>query len=165
MGIRLRRTSAADLDFVLAAEYAPDNRSYINPWTREQHVQALSNDDLAHFIIETDTDGQPIGYIILAGLAQGHQSIEFRRIVITAKGQGYGKAALRLVKTLAFEEWQAHRLWLDVKEHNARARHVYAVEGFIVEGLLRECLKTEDHFESLVIMSMLSHGYEKSKKA
>jgi RimJ/RimL family protein N-acetyltransferase len=165
MGIRLRRTTEADLDFVLAVEHAPDNRSSINPWTREQHVQALSNDDLAHFIIETDTDGQPIGYIILAGLAQGHQSIEFRRIVITAKGQGYGKAALRLVKTLAFEEWQAHRLWLDVKEHNARARHVYAAEGFIVEGLLRECLKTEDHFESLVIMSMLSREYEKSKKA
>lgn len=164
MNLCLRRTSEADLDFVLDTERATDNRPFINPWTRAQHFQALTNDDLAHFIIETDTDGQPIGYIILAGLAQGHQSIEFRRIVVTAKGQGYGKAALRLVKALAFEEWNAHRLWLDVKEHNARARHVYEAEGFIVEGLLRECLKAEDHFESLVIMSMLSSEYEKSKK-
>jgi diamine N-acetyltransferase len=164
MDIRLRRTSEADLDFVLDTEQATDNRSFINPWTRAQHVQALSNDDLAHFIVETVTDQQLVGYVILAGLAQGHQSIEFRRIVVTAKGQGYGKAALRLVKALAFEEWHAHRLWLDVKEYNARARHVYEAEGLIVEGLLRECLKTEDHFESLVIMSMLSREYEMSKK-
>ena len=66
--------------------------------------------------------------------------------MIVQKGQGYGHAALRLLKKVAFEQWQAHRLWLDVKDFNHRARHLYAAEGFVVEGTLRECLKNGDSF-------------------
>lgn len=96
----------------------------------------------------------------MAGLAEANQSIEFRRIVITEKGRGYGREALRRVKSMAFGELKAHRLWLDVKEHNFRARHVYESEGFVVEGKLRECLKSEDGYESLVVMSILRDEYK-----
>ena len=79
---------------------------------------------------------------------------------MTEKGKGYGKEALRLVKKMAFQELKAHRLWLDVKEHNVRARHVYESEGFVAEGVLRECIKAEVGFESLVVMSMLCGEYQ-----
>lgn len=84
--------------------------------------------------------------------------------MVTEKGKGYGKEALRLVKQLAFEELGAHRLWLDVKKQNVRARHVYESEGFVVEGVLRECLKAEAGFESLVVMSMLRDEYIGARK-
>ena len=71
------------------------------------------------------------------GILRHFQSLEFRRIVITDKGKGYGRESLRLIKKMAFEELSAHRLWLDVKDHNLRARHVYEAEGFMVEGVLR----------------------------
>jgi RimJ/RimL family protein N-acetyltransferase len=66
---------------------------------------------------------------------------------------------VRAVKRFAFEEHQAHRLWLDVKAFNARARHLYASEGFVEEGVLRECLRGESRFDSLVILSMLASEY------
>jgi hypothetical protein len=34
----------------------------------------------------------------------------------------------------------SRRLWLDVKERDKRARALYVAEGFVAEGVLRECL-------------------------
>ena len=164
MNVRLRRTLEADLGFVLSAEESGENRPFVSVWAREQHLAALTSEDLSHLIIENIADGGRVGYVILAGLADPNLSIEFRRIVVTDKGNGYGKEALRLVKRLAFEELKAHRLWLDVKEHNVRARHVYESEGFVVEGVLRECFKTEAGFESLVVMSMLRGEYQDAQQ-
>ena len=160
MNIRLASTSENDLDFVLSAEQSAENRSFVTIWSHEQHLDALNNEDLRSLIIENITDGSRVGYVILAGLADINRSIEFRRIVVTEKGKGYGREALRLVKQIAFKELKAHRLWLDVKEHNVRARHLYESEGFVAEGVLRECIKGEAGFESLVVMSMLSSEYD-----
>ena len=158
--IHLRPTIEKDLPFVMAAECAEDNRKFVAQWTQAMHEAALTNPDLRHLMIERLEDHAPVGYLILAGLENPHLSVEFRRIVITEKGKGYGRSALQLVKQFVFEEPGAHRLWLDVKDHNTRARHLYQSEGFIEEGILRECYQTEDGFESLVIMSMLRNEYE-----
>lgn len=163
MKIRLRRTNESDLDFVLGAEQRAENRAFVSVWMREQHQAALNAEDLQHLVIE-NADGEPVGYIILAGLADANESVEFRRIVVTEKNKGYGKQALREIKKLAFGELKAHRLWLDVKETNARARHIYETEGFRAEGVLHECLKTEAGRESLVVMSMLRDEYERKFK-
>ena len=160
MNISLRQTNEDDLDFVLGAEQSAENRAFVTVWTGERHQAAFKDEDLRHFIIESLVDGKRVGYVILAGLTNANQSIEFSRVVITEKNRGYGKQVLRQIKKLAFEELKAHRLWLDVKEHNERARHVYEAEGFTTEGVLRECLKTKDGFESLVVMSMLHDEFE-----
>ena len=159
MKICLRCTNESDLDFVLGAEQAAENRVFVSVWSREQHQVAFESEDLSHFIIES-ADGKRVGYVILAGLANANKSVEFRRIVVAEKNRGYGKQALREIKKLAFEELKAHRLWLDVKEHNERARHIYEAEKFVAEGVLRECLKTEAGYESLIVMSMLRGEYE-----
>lgn len=161
MNIYLRSTTEDDLNFVLSAEQGEENRPFVSQWKREQHHKALSNQDLAHLIIESTINSKPVGYLILAGLENASLSIELRRLVVTDKSKGYGKEALRLIKKLAFEQLKAHRLWLDVKDHNLRARHVYEFEGFVVEGVLRECVKIGETFESLVVMSMLYGEYYK----
>jgi diamine N-acetyltransferase len=159
VSVRLRPTTPEDLDFVLDAERDPENARFILPWTREQHVRALADPDVAHRIIELGSPRDRFGFVLLLGLTSPHGSLEFRRIVVTAKGRGLGRAAVRAVKHFAFEEHKAHRLWLDVKEFNARARHLYASEGFVEEGVLRECLRSDSGFDSLVIMSMLASEY------
>lgn len=158
--IRLRHTNRADLDFVLLAEQAPENRAFVGQWTRLQHQLAFSGRRNLHLIVESVVVDKPIGYLILSDLKDANQSINLKRIVITEKGQGYGHFTLQLVKQLAFEKLKAHRLWLDVKDFNQRARHLYEAEGFKVEGTLRECLKVGDNFESLVIMSILRSEYQ-----
>ena len=163
MSLRLRPTRESDLTFVLIEEQHPSNRPFIRSWTYDQHLEALESEDLEHLIIERIDDDACLGYLILAGKTDGNQNIEFRRIVIAEKNQGYGRVAVCLVKKRAFEELKAHRLWLDVKEHNSRARYLYESEGFRTEGVLRECVKAEHGFESLVVMSMLEEEYLKEQ--
>lgn len=160
MEISLRYTTEDDLDFVLKAERAFENSPFVFLWTRAQHTAILSSEGTAHFVVEQASERTKVGYLIIDGLADPNQSVELKRLVITEKNRGYGRATLRLVKRLAFSEWGAHRLWLDVKEQNFRARHLYESEGFVVEGVMRESYKTEAGFESLVLMSMLRSEYE-----
>ena len=157
----MRRTAEGELDFVLAAEGAEDNRRFVSRWTREQHREAMSNPDLAHFVVESVDEGRPVGYVIMAGLMDANRSVEFRRVVITDKGKGYGREVLRVVKKMAFEELKAHRLWLDVRENNQRARLLYVSECFVAEGVLRECVSAGSGWESLVLMSVLEQEYRK----
>ncbi len=156
--LRLRETTAADLGEVLKAEADEENRRFIIPWSREKHLEAINHPDLAHRIVQAQN---PVGFIILSGLTDPNRVIEFRRIVITAKGEGYGKGAIALVQQLAFEAYNAHRLWLDVKVQNHRAQAIYEAAGFVKEGILRECLKTEDGYGSLQIMSILRQEYRR----
>ena len=159
MDIELRRTTPNDLPYVLAAEGDEENRRFVAVWPEAQHRAALDDPHMAHLIIASKPQSQPVGFVILAGLQGEHRSIECMRIVVTEKGKGYGRAAVRAIKRYAFETFSAHRLWLDVKEHNTRARAVYEKEGFRYEGTLRECRKGPEGFESLVVMSVLEHEY------
>lgn len=65
-----------------------------------------------------------------------------------------------MIKKLAFEELNAHRLWLDVKDFNERARKLYESENFTTEGIWREAVKAENgRRESIVFMSILRSEY------
>lgn len=159
MTITLRTTEENDIPFVSELEHAPENSPYVIPWQTERHREALTHPDLQHLIAEKTETGHPVGYVILAGLAQPHDSIELMRITIAEKGKGYGRTILRQVKQWAFTERHANRLWLDVKETNERALQLYLSEGFQIEGTLRECLKAGDTYESLIVLSMLGREY------
>lgn len=157
--ISFRGTTEADLDFVISNELQDSNAGFIHHYSDEKHRECLTNPDCGHWIIERVEDRRPIGYLILFGLVSPHKSCEFRRIVITEKGAGYGRAALKLIKHVVFDKWKFHRLWLDVMEHNERARYLYKTEGFVEEGLLREAILKDGNHISLVLMSMLSQEY------
>jgi len=159
MDIELRRTTQDDLPYVVSAERDEDNRRFIAAWPEDLHRAALRDASLEHLIIASMPNGRPVGFVILAGVQRENRCIEFMRIVVTEKGKGYGRAAVRAIKCRAFETLSAHRLWLDVKDHNIRARAVYEEEGFRYEGTLRECLKGPEGWESLVVMSLLEWEY------
>jgi RimJ/RimL family protein N-acetyltransferase len=71
---------------------------------------------------------------------------------------------VRLLKKLAFTQLHAHRFWLDVKALNTRALQLYASEGFVEEGRLRESVRVSiegaDGYDSLIVMSMLDREYQ-----
>lgn len=158
--ITLTPTNEADLDFVLAAEHHPDNAPFITQWSKKRHHLACNSADENHWIIQTIDPQKPVGYVILAGITSPHCAIELLRLVITQKGAGYGRATLKLIKQYAFEYENTHRLWLDVKAHNQRARQLYRSEGFVEEGILRDCMKTTEGYESLVLMGILEEEWK-----
>ena len=150
--LRLRPTREADLDYVVAAEADPDNAPFLAPSPREEHLGFLSDPLQRHVIAEVE--GRPVGFALLR-LHPEDRAVELRRIAVTEKGRGYGRATLALAIRAAFEDHGAHRLWLDVKPHNERARSLYRGAGFVEEGLLRDALYYGGRFESLVVMSIL----------
>lgn len=157
--ISLRYTEIKDLSFVINAERKEENAKYVGQWTKERHINSLSDKDILHIIVEDVSSNKPIGYLILAGIENTNRNIEFRRIVICEKNKGYGKEVLRLIKELSFEKLNAHRLWLDVRLKNKKAQSVYKSEGFKEEGTLRECILYKNEYESLIVMSILEEEY------
>lgn len=155
MAPTLRPTTPSDLPFVLAAEGVARAGGFVAGWPEEEHRAALAAPGVAHLLVEED--GAPLGFVILRGV--GTHSIELKRIVIVEPGRGLGRAALRAVKRHVFDAPGAHRLWLDVFPHNTRARALYASEGFVEEGVLRDAVRTDGGFASLVVMSLLRPEY------
>jgi RimJ/RimL family protein N-acetyltransferase len=154
-GIRLRPTMLSDLDFVGTVENDPDNRPFITPWERVQHEGAVRFPDFRHFIIEAGSGYPSAGFVILQGCRNPHASIELKRLVLSPKGRGYGRACVRLLAQMAFDDLGAHRFWLDVKSENTRALALYRSEGFVEEGRLRDSVRSDSGFDSLIVMSML----------
>lgn len=158
--IKLQHAEAKDIDFIVSQEGRYEFKDFIFRWSRDEHSRNLNNYDKRYFIIENES-GEASGYAILSGLKSSNRSIELTRIIIAQPGLGYGKRALQILIKKVFEEYSAHRFWLDVFEHNQRARHVYQSVGFKEEGILREVVKQEDKYSSLVIMSILENEYFK----
>ena len=154
-GVRLRPTMLSDLDFVLSVEQDPACRPYITSWERTQHECAVRFPDFRHFIVEAGPGTEAVGFVILQGCRSPHRSIELKRMVLRVQGRGLGRACLRELTRMAFRDLRAHRFWLDVKARNTRAQALYRSEGFVEEGRLRESVRTEDGFDSLIVMSLL----------
>jgi len=150
----------SDLDFVAEVENDPNNRPFITPWERVQHEGAVRFPDFRHFIIETGRSWRSAGFVILQGCRNPNASVELKRIVLQPKGRGYGRGCVRLLQQMAFRDLGAHRFWLDVRSANVRAIALYRSEGFVEEGRLRESVKSESGFDSLIVLSMLRDEYE-----
>jgi diamine N-acetyltransferase len=160
MSVRLRPTMLSDLDFVISVEQDQSNLPFITPWERTQHEGAVRFPDFRHFIVEAGPQYASAGFVILQGCRNPHHSIELKRIVLQAKGQGLGRACVRLLMQMAFRDLGAHRFWLDVKSRNLRAQALYRSEGFVEEGRLRESVRSAEGWDSLIVMSMLENEYE-----
>ncbi|MBM7613785.1 GNAT family N-acetyltransferase [Alkaliphilus hydrothermalis] len=159
--IRIRNTKEEDLDFVVTSERDPANAAYVDQWGIDKHSKSLTDKDILHLIIEDRTNNNKVGYMIVAGLQNPHHSIELKRLVITTPGKGFGREVLRLMKRLAFQELDGHRLWLDVRCSNDRAHNLYKSEGFKDEGILRDCVLYNGKYESIIMMSILENEIEK----
>jgi diamine N-acetyltransferase len=162
--VRLRPTMQSDLEYVLSLEQDPENLPFITPWERTQHEAAIRFPDFRHFIVEAGPGLDAAGFLILIGCRSQNLSLELKRMVVQNKGQGFGRAALRVTKKVAFDDLGAHRFWLDVKRRNKRAKALYDSEGFVVEGELREAVRVEGGFESLVVMSMLATEFAQRRE-
>lgn len=171
--IRLRPTLLSDLDFVVSVETDSHNLPFITPWERMQHEGAVRFPDFRHFIVEAGPAFDAAGFVILQGCRNPHRSVELKRIVLQPKGQGYGRACVRLLKQMAFRDLHAHRYWLDVKALNTRAFKLYQDEGFVEEGRLRESVRVtidglgpgsaadgSAGYDSLIVMSLLDREYQ-----
>jgi len=147
------------LDFIINTESQPENAQYVLQWSKKQHRDALNNEDILHLVVEDKETQKLVGYMIIAGLQNCDRNIELKRITISEKGKGYGREAIKIIRKISFEDLNGHRLWLDAVYKNHRAQKLYESEGFIKEGILRECMFINGRYESIVVMSILEDEY------
>jgi diamine N-acetyltransferase len=154
----LRAAVPADLPQIMALERLPESRRYVGQWAEDHHARAMAGPDARYFVHE-DEAGQIAAYVILLGFEEGPASIEFKRFVVAQPGRGLGRGLLSEVLRLVFNEFGAHRFFLDVVEDNLRARHLYESFGFTQEGVMREATQRDGEWLSLVLMSILNREY------
>ena len=118
----LRHASVEDLPFIVALEQRFHKLNLVGADDPATHQRRMDDPDCQYWIV--DHQGLPAGHVILRGIQSVNPSVELKRIVISEPGQGLGHMALRAIASKVFDELGAHGLWLDVFEHNSRARHV-----------------------------------------
>ena len=157
--LQFRQAEPADLDYIMETEYKPENAKYVIPYTQEIHSMTLDTPGAIHLIIETMDTREKVGFLMIAGLDNESKEIEWTRIILDVKGRGYGHETLQMLKSWAFDDLKFHRAWLDCKDYNARALHVYESEGLQREALLRETILTDGVYENLIILAILDREY------
>jgi RimJ/RimL family protein N-acetyltransferase len=117
--------------------------------------QNLSREDGAFFAMEAD--GKYIGHCSLHSFDNTAHVCELS-IEIGDKaywGQGYGRDAIRLLLTYAFEHLNMNRVWLTTHSENERAIRCYRACGFVEEGRMRQHIYVRGHYVDRVIMGIL----------
>ena len=157
--LRLRRANVTDLNYIMTLQFAPENLKFIVPFSEDYHREILNSDgsEKLDVIIEEIDTRLAVGYFMLRELDS--PCAEFTHIIIEKKGVGYGREALKLLMKWTFEVKRFHRIWIDCKDYNSVALHLYESSGFVREGVLREILFTDGVWENLIVLGMLDREY------
>ncbi len=105
-------------------------------------------------------DGAYRGEVVLNDYDEPNCSAGLRILLsASARGRGFGTAALRLLLAYAFGPLGLHRVSLEVFAFNARAIHVYEKVGFRHEGRMRDALWWEGTPHDTLLMAALATEY------
>ena len=157
--LKLRAAGNADLNYIMKLQFAAENLKFIVPFDEDYHREILNSTDKLDVIVEELETGERVGYFMLRKLDS--PCAEFTHVIIDKKNRGYGREALKLLLKWTFEFKNYHRVWIDCKDYNSIALHLYESLGFVREGLLREYLLTNGVYENLVVLGMLDREYER----
>jgi ribosomal protein S18 acetylase RimI-like enzyme len=142
--LAVRAAAASDVDWLVATESTAGTRCYLGIIGRTHHEKTLRDPDQEQLVFSVgDTR---VGFVVLAGLQTGGDSIELRRIVVADehRGKGHGRAVFRSAVDRAFGFHRARRVWLDVKPNNARGLALYESEGFEHAGTIPDPTAADD---------------------
>ena len=153
----LRVATLADIPAILALESSPVARQFVGQWSEERHRTTMAGGDARYYV--SDSIGNIDAYVILRGLSEDSRSIELKRVVVDVPERGLGRHVLTEIMHICFRELRAHRLFLDVFEDNARARHLYESLGFQYEGVMRQAAHRDGRWFNLHLMSILESEY------
>ncbi len=160
-GVSLHEAAETDLGWILGLEEAAEKGGFVSGDNAMRH-RVQMNDPTCLYLIAKRGD-EPVGYIILRGLSGADSTVELKRIVIGKTDAGHGQSVMALLLLKVFQDYAAHRLWLDVIDDNVRAQHVYRKLGFVEEGRLRSAVKRRGEWRDLIIFGLLKEEFEKGR--
>ena len=127
---------ALDNGALLDAVVAIEQTAYGHPWSRGNFTDALKAGYAAQVLVAGDGDGATgntvLGYFVAM---QGFEEVHLLNITVNPAYQRQGWAQVMLEALAIWSRGQgAQWLWLEVRDGNARARHVYERHGFGLVG-------------------------------
>lgn len=125
----LRPATVADLDAIEAVE----RQAYEFPWTRGNFIDSMAAGHGVWLLSEGPTPSAPLlGYLVaMPGVEEMHL------LNITVRPDRWGQGHARRLLAHLVQQCRlagAHQLWLEVRDSNARARALYARQGFAELG-------------------------------
>ena len=129
-------------------------------WYLEGTNNPLESDALVYKAIESRS-GLTVGHISLGGISRKNNAARISRVLVgnTTRGQGVCQGMVKAVLKIGFEDLGLHRIDLGVYDSNSAAIRCYEKCGLQREGTARDVLKYDDHYWSLVEMSILEHEW------
>jgi len=165
MTISLRPANDSDIAFIMECERRPGYEPFVGRWPEEKHRAVMADKDF-RYLIARDESGD-LGFVILHSTWLRPQNLYLKRIAVHDAEKGNGKNILAALHVWVFSETDTERFWLEVVEHNHRARHVYRVMGWAEEGIVRDAYFDDRTGQrgSFVQMSILKTDWRRGTRA
>lgn len=125
--VKVREALPEEIPFFAEVESTEDVVEFILPYDLERHYSEFHKQNTVYLSVLDEEE--LIGFIILVQEPDGI-SVEFRRIVISAKGRGHGQSAIAAMEDYCRKKLNRKRIWLDVFEFNKRGQHIYEKFGY-----------------------------------
>ena len=141
--MQIRPMTREDCDQVAVIEAA----SFSVPWSRKAFTDTVEKENFRYFVAEED--GEILGY---CGFLYVLDEAEIPNVCVktSARKQGVGKKMMTvLIEEAAKLELEV--LYLEVRESNVAARHLYETLGFTINGIRKNFY--EQPTENAVLMS------------
>lgn len=167
--LRIRPAVLEDLDAIMTWINDPEVVAHIanirTPVSRDEEAAWLrrtllsANDRLYSF-----EDASTGAYVGQGGIHQIYWPARNGRLAIIIKkefqGRGYGKAAMRALMRVGFDDIKLHKLWSIVREDNPKTVHLNCdVLGFRQEGRLIDEYAVDGRYYTMLRLAMMEPEY------
>ncbi|NRB68225.1 MAG: ribosomal protein S18-alanine N-acetyltransferase [Vibrio sp.] len=134
----------------LESVYSIEIQAHTHPWT-ETMIRDVTNRGACHHVLIDDD--KVVGYFYAQNII-GEVTLLNIAVDPTLQGKGYGKQLIESFLALC-EQRNAESAWLEVRESNTRAAHLYESAGFNEVDRRRNYYPTSEGNEDAIIMSYI----------
>ncbi len=148
----MRDADEGDVPFIDGLFKLPHSREFLNEPGRDAILALIEDPQSEAFVVEAD--GEDFGYFTMH---DREWLVELGVLVVKTPGRGAGPFAMRWGVEQAFQARKAHRVFIEIREDNDRARAMCERLGFKAEGLYRDGFRdaVTGEYQNLIPYGML----------
>jgi len=144
----------------------PDNTTSMEALEREyeEELKGESSRRRTFVIVDKSTD-KMVGWASIRWWRPFHTTAEIGIAIgdKSHRGKGIGSEVNRLLTTLAFEQYNMHKVELFTRGDNPAAIRSAEKNGYKIEGRIRDTVYFNGAYHDGIMMGILRDEYEKSK--
>jgi RimJ/RimL family protein N-acetyltransferase len=148
----MREAEEGDIPFIAGLFKLPHSREFLNEPGRDAIRDLIEGMEGEAFVLEAD--GDDFGYFMLHDRGW---LVDLGVLVVKKTGLGAGPFAMQWGIEQAFQKRDAHRVFIEIREDNDRARAMCERLGFKPEGLYRDGFRdaASGEYKNLIPYGML----------